>query len=423
MKRTLWQGTLFGIFALSTTLAAGSAGAQVITEFRIPSSGSFPFEITPGPGGMWFTETGANRIGLITLDGRVSEFPVNRPANGIVAGPDGNLWFTSQGFLSRMTTAGVITDFLIAGTGFGITVGADRNIWFVEESSTTSTNSICRATVDGQITKFRATNDEPGGIALGPDGNLWFTDFGEIVPSRIGRITPSGVLTEFTPPVQHAGGIAAGPDGNLWFTALGQGVGRISPSGDTAVFRTGDAGYGIAAGPDGNLWFASANKIGRITTSGNVTEFPIPTPDARPGGISAGPDGNIWFTESGSSRIGRISLLNAGDADPLYLSGGRFKVTVSWQSPTDSGQGHPVSLTADAGYFWFFDSANVEIVVKVLDGCSTYGHKWVFAGGLTNVSVVMTVTDMQTGQSKTYINPQGTAFLPIQDTDAFSSCP
>jgi hypothetical protein len=35
---------------------------------------------------------------------------------------------------------------------------------------------------------------------------------------------------------------------------------------------------GITAGPDGNLWFtgAGSDKIGRITTSGAVTEFQIP---------------------------------------------------------------------------------------------------------------------------------------------------
>ena len=167
----------------------------------------------------------------------------------------------------------------------------------------------------------------------------------------------------------------------------------------------------------------SGDKIGRITTRGDVTEFPIPTPNARPWGIAAGLDGSIWFTENGASQIGRISLPSACDANTLCLGGNRFHVTVDWQSPTASGRGRAVSLTADAGYFWFFDSANVEVVVKVLDSCAENGRKWVFAAGLTNISVAMTVTDTQTGLSKTYINPQGAAFLPIQDTDAFATCP
>jgi len=34
---------------------------------------------------------------------------------------------------------------------------------------------------------------------------------------------------------------------------------------------------GITAGQDGNLWFAESNNIGRITPSGSITTFPVPT--------------------------------------------------------------------------------------------------------------------------------------------------
>jgi hypothetical protein len=62
------------------------------------------------------------------------------------------------------------------------------------------------------------------------------------------------------------------------------------------------------------------------------------------------------------------------------------------------------------------------VVVKVIDGCSLGGHFWVFAGGLTHVHTVIIVTDMQTGAVKTYTNPEGQAFAPIQNTSAFA-CP
>ena len=49
------------------------------------------------------------------------------------------------------------------------------------------------------------------------------------------------------------------------------------------------------------------NKIGRITTSGSITEFPVPTPVARADGITAGPDGAVYFTESpGNNAFGGI---------------------------------------------------------------------------------------------------------------------
>ena len=64
----------------------------------------------------------------------------------------------------------------------------------------------------------------------------------------------------------------------------------------------------IAPGPDGNMWFTETNagRIGRITTSGQVLEFRIPTANAGPLGIASGPDGRIWFTEQSANRIGRL---------------------------------------------------------------------------------------------------------------------
>jgi hypothetical protein len=89
-----------------------------------------------------------------------------------------------------------------------------------------------------------------------------------------------------------------------------------------------------------------------------------------------------------------------------------------------TGDGHGVKLTDATGYFWFFDNTNVEVIIKVLDACvAPYNHFWVFAGGLTNVAVTLTVTDTMNGTVKVYNNPQKTQFQPIQDTAAFNTCP
>ena len=52
-----------------------------------------------------------------------------------------------------------------------------------------------------------------------------------------------------------------------------------------------------------------------------------------------------------------------------------------------------MKLTDDSGYLWFFDADNIELIVKVLDGCGVNNRYWVFAGGLTNVEVDIIVTD------------------------------
>lgn len=107
----------------------------------------------------------------------------------------------------------------------------------------------------------------------------------------------------------------------------------------------------------------------------------------------------------------------------LCLNNGRFKVTANWQSTTAAGAGSPVQMTSDTGYFWFFNAANVEMVIKVLNACTLNSRYWVFAGGLTNINVIVTVTDLQNGTVRTYLNPQSTAFQPVQDTSAFATCP
>jgi hypothetical protein len=108
----------------------------------------------------------------------------------------------------------------------------------------------------------------------------------------------------------------------------------------------------------------------------------------------------------------------------MCLDGGRFQVEATWTTPDGAtGSAHTVSLTDDSGYLWFFSDTNVEAVVKVLDACSFASHFWVFAGGLTNVQTVLKVTDSKTGVVRTYNNPQGMAFEPIQDTAAFATCP
>lgn len=134
---------------------------------------------------------------------------------------------------------------------------------------------------------------------------------------------------------------------------------------------------------------------------------------------------NSVFVTTGSYSVnltcGAVSTC-VPNATSMCLNG-RFRVSANWQTATASGAGTPVQLTSDTGYFWFFSASNVEMVIKVLNGCGLNSHYWTFAGGLTDVLVNLTVTDTQTGAVKTYTNPQHQAFLPIQDTSSFSTCP
>ncbi len=442
--------TTFRLVLALLLLTASTARAQDITEFTVPNPlSTFPGndlrDIVVGPdGALWFNETGVGKVGRITVDGVITEFDVQGPGFGLAVGPDGNLWFGRQGEIGRLTPAGQLTIFPITMAGspvevapIGIVAGPDGNMWFADANS-----RVGKITMSGVATVFPVVYSTPYtgvngpyGITLGPDGNLWYAT---AIGQSVGRITPAGVFTDF-PTGSDPIGITSGPDGALWFASSGT-VGRISTAGDVRQYAVA-AGRQITTGPDGNLWFAEvrANKIGRLTPDGLLTEFPIPTSvqtglgeGSFPYGITTGPDGNIWFTEQYGNKIGRLTPhgtgtpLCASDAHTLCLNNNRFAVTASFQqTPTGpSVLATAVRLTADSGYFWFFNENNVEVVVKVVNGCvDPFNSYWVFAAGLTNVGVELAVTDTRHGVTQTYSNPIGTAFEPIQDTAAFATCP
>lgn len=107
----------------------------------------------------------------------------------------------------------------------------------------------------------------------------------------------------------------------------------------------------------------------------------------------------------------------------LCLQGERFAVSADWQSDDAAGAATAVEGTADAGFFTFFDADNIELDVKVLDGCAINGHYWVFAAGTTNVGVDMVVEDTANGTVRNYSNPNGQVFEAILDIEAFATCP
>jgi hypothetical protein len=96
----------------------------------------------------------------------------------------------------------------------------------------------------------------------------------------------------------------------------------------------------------------------------------------------------------------------------LCLAGDRFAVEVDWRNQHaggTTGRGGAVpSLASDrTGFFWFFNPANLEQVVKVLDGTAINGHFWFFFGSLSDVEYDIRVTDTVTGASVTYHNAPG----------------
>jgi len=110
----------------------------------------------------------------------------------------------------------------------------------------------------------------------------------------------------------------------------------------------------------------------------------------------------------------------------LCLNGDRFRVQATWKDfQGGEGVGHAVPLPErdDTGLLWFFNPANVELTVKVLDGCKVNGHYWVFVSSGSTVEYEITVTDLDADQSRVYGNDSGDTPALIPDTTAFATCP
>jgi hypothetical protein len=111
------------------------------------------------------------------------------------------------------------------------------------------------------------------------------------------------------------------------------------------------------------------------------------------------------------------------DDDTLCLADDRFKVEITWRTGQGAvGVGHGARLSGNSGTFWFFDSSNTEMLIKVLDACQGFNSFWVFFAATTDVDFTATVTDTRTGVVKQYQNPAGRAAQPVQDTFTFATC-
>jgi plastocyanin len=134
--------------------------------------------------------------------------------------------------------------------------------------------------------------------------------------------------------------------------------------------------------------------------------------------------GNSAYTSEVDAATDASPGTCTADANTLCL-GGRFKVTVAWVTSAAKGLGTTVPLASnpDSGLFYFFAPNSIEMLIKVLNGCSLTSSYWIFFAATTNVQFTVTVADMTTGKSKFYLNPLNQAALPVQDTIGLATCP
>src|SRR5262249_43955700 len=151
----------------------------------------------------------------------------------------------------------------------------------------------------------------------------------------------------------------------LWFVEpTANKIGRVTVSGTVTEFAgVTNLPQAIARGPDGNVWFteyanacnalyctAANATIGKITPDGTITEFAVPTAESFLYAITAGPDGNVWFTES---QGGVLGLPPAGGKIARITPAG---VITEFDTPTMASAPAGIAAGAD-GNLWFTESA------------------------------------------------------------------
>jgi ELWxxDGT repeat protein len=189
----------------------------------------------------------------------------------------------------------------------------------------------------------------------------------------------------------------------------------LTPLGQRLFFTAWDSAHGF------EMWQTDGTEAG----TRRVQDIAPGAASSTPASFTAVGDTLFFSADDGATGRELWALPLAGPAgcqpapSRLCLNGGRYQVEAVWRDfQGGTGRGTAVPLTADTGTFWFFDPANVEAVIKVLDGQGVNGHVWVFYGALSNVEYTLTVTDTQTGLTRSYHNPSG-QFASAGDTHAF----
>jgi streptogramin lyase len=132
---------------------------------------------------------------------------------------------------------------------------------------------------------------------------VWDPSGRAVFSSDVGvfAVYPSGVVgTLLATTDRSALSVTYDAQDNIWFGDSRGGIDMLPPAGGSPSFfgpSIVDTSR-LALGPDGLAWFASTGAIGRVTTDGVVTSFPLPFIEFYPAGMTLGPDGNMWFSAS-----------------------------------------------------------------------------------------------------------------------------
>ena len=264
----------------------------VYLQFPIPTSSSVSHTAVPdSQGKIWFTEYGANKIGVVdTKTGDAKEFEIPTPDS----------------------------------LPHGITLDQSGNVWFTEHSSRAA--KIAKLDrVTGEIVEYpipQTVNTGRFGGRPGPhtlmfdsQNILWFTDtyadFIRKFDPVSGKITEYAIRDNNNNRRANVYGMDIDTRGWIWFTAMDHNrVGYIDPDTDKikmfSMLTANSRPRRIKVNSKGIAWTGlyGASKLARIDPeTGEVKEYDLPVANAQPYPIGIDAKDRIWVGTNGDDKL------------------------------------------------------------------------------------------------------------------------
>jgi virginiamycin B lyase len=323
--------------------------------------------IVTGPDkNVWFTNALTNSLVRVTMAGKTTAFPLTATVGtttsafqpgALTIGADGRFWMggcvsTSFGCedlgVAAVTTSGQLTLYVAPhgdtpGPTNGLVLGPDGNVWFAGASH------LERVTPTGKIARYAYPSGESNnlyaGVTVGPDKKIWFTEHDT---NAVGNVDPStGTITEINLLFTGIGacaaaGMTAGGDGNLYF-ACGSGptnqIAQLSTSGNGQAFTNSNGGIAnaqsLTTGRDGNVYIAANGELDYFDVGkGLLNAYPPPSA-AEFISLTAATDGNIWVLDAtGHVDAYVLDVLNVNPASVSSFEPGNQVTVTAYYSGT-----------------------------------------------------------------------------------------
>ncbi|MBI5516947.1 MAG: hypothetical protein HY909_24405 [Deltaproteobacteria bacterium] len=292
VRRVAPDGTIATVAGDGTMGFAGDGGPATAARLNSPQG----LEVT-ADGALLIADTGNHRVRRVSREGTISTV-----AGTGAMGVGGDLGAATSAQLNGPRGLAALPDgsFFVADTGNRRIrqVAADGAIFTVAGTGSAPPGFVGVPTLPDGVPAVAAPMNEVHGLALGPDGSIYFTDR---FLHRLRRIDPSGIV--YT---------VAGSGSILVPGFQGEGV----PGDRAQLFFP----QHLEVARDGTVYVADANagRVRMISPSGIVSTLaggggargegvqPFQAAVSGPSSVALAADGTVYFAEQGAHRVRRL---------------------------------------------------------------------------------------------------------------------